>query len=315
MEPAARTGPAATPSPRPGHHSSRRRARGGRRPRHGLGAAAHPCHAAAHRGRAGLSTSAIAALVDPCLVDVVSTLGYQDAISEGTGLALTLSGEVLTNNHVIEGATSIKITDVGNGRSYPATVAGYDPGGDIAVLQLSGASGLKTVTVSSSSKAAIGEKVIALGNAGGKGGTPAVAAGTVTGLNETITATDEATGTAEQLTRLIRTNAALQAGDSGGPLVSTTGTVIGLDTAASSGYQFQSGTTRASRYRSPGPSPSPGRSRRALPPPPSISVPPASWACKSRCMACRAAHPARRPQSSASWRGCPPPGQASPPAT
>ena len=71
-------------------------------------------------------TSAIAAAVDPGLVDVVCTLGYQNAISEGTGLVLTSSGEVLTNNHVVDGATSVKVIDVGNGGTYPATVVGYD---------------------------------------------------------------------------------------------------------------------------------------------------------------------------------------------
>ncbi len=186
-------------------------------------------------------TSAVAAAVDPGLVDVDATLGYQNAVSEGTGMVLTSSGEVLTNNHVIDGATSVKVTDVGNGRTYPATVVGYDEDADIAVLQAQGASGLKTVTLGISSKVTIGEAVIALGNAQGKGGTPAVATGTVTGLNESITATNEAEHTSEQLTGLIRTNVPLQSGDSGGPLVTTAGTVIGMNTAASSGYEIQSG--------------------------------------------------------------------------
>ena len=190
-------------------------------------------------------TSAIAAAVDPGLVDVDSTLGYQNAISEGTGQVLTSSGEVLTNNHVIDGATSIKVTDVGNGRTYPATVVGYDQTADIAVLKLQGASGLKTVTLGTSSKVTVGEHVIALGNAEGKGGTPAVATGKITGLNESITATDEAEHTSEQLTGLIRTNVPLQSGDSGGPLVTTAGTVIGMDTAASSEYELQSGAAEA----------------------------------------------------------------------
>jgi S1-C subfamily serine protease len=190
-------------------------------------------------------TSAVAAAVDPALVDVVATLGYQNAISEGTGLVLTSSGEVLTNNHVIDGATAVKVTDVGNGRTYPATVAGYDQAGDIAVLKAQGASGLKTVTPGISSKVTVGEAVIALGNAEGRGGIPAVATGQVTGLNQAITATDAAEHTSEQLTGLIRTNVPLQSGDSGGPLVTTAGTVIGMNTAASSAYQFQSGTGEA----------------------------------------------------------------------
>ena len=186
-------------------------------------------------------TSAVAAAVDPGLVDVVCTLGYQNAISEGTGLVLTSSGEVLTNNHVVNGATSVKVIDVDNGGSYLATVVGYDQTSDIAVLQARGASGLKPVPVGISSKVTVGEPVIALGNADGKGGIPAVATGKITGLNESITATDVAEHTSEQLTGLIRTNVPLQPGDSGGPLVTTAGTVIGMDTAASSGYEFQSG--------------------------------------------------------------------------
>ncbi len=190
-------------------------------------------------------TSAVAAAVEPGLVDVVATLGYQNAVSAGTGLVLTSSGEVLTNNHVIDGATSVKVTDVGNRRTYPATVVGYDQTADIAVLQARGASGLKTVTLGTSSKVTVGEAVIALGNAEGKGGSPAVATGKVTGLSESITATDEAEYTSEQLTGLIRTSVPLQPGDSGGPLVTTAGTVIGMNTAASSAYQFQSTANQA----------------------------------------------------------------------
>ena len=97
-----------------------------------------------------LTTSQIEAQVDPALVDVTSTLGYQQAESLGTGLVLTSNGEILTNNHVIEGATSIKVTDVGNGHSYQAKVVGYNQTQDIAVLQLQGASGLKTVKLGNS---------------------------------------------------------------------------------------------------------------------------------------------------------------------
>jgi S1-C subfamily serine protease len=187
-----------------------------------------------------LSTSQIAARVDPGLVDVVSTDGYQQATSAGTGIVLTSSGEVLTNNHVIEGATAIKVTDIGNGRTYTATVVGYDASHDVAVLQLQGASGLTVASLGDSSSVRAGDNVVALGNAGGKGGTPSVAAGTVTALDQSITASDELSGVSEQLTGLIQTNADIQPGDSGGSLVNAYGQVIGMDTAASSGYQFQS---------------------------------------------------------------------------
>ena len=191
-----------------------------------------------------LTTAQIAAQTDPGLVDVVSTLGLQQAESAGTGLVLTPSGEVLTNNHVIKGATSIKVRDIGNGRTYPAKVVGYDQSRDIAVLQLQGASGLQTAALGDSSTAKVGDKVVALGNALGKGGTPAVAVGHIAGLNASIVASDEGAGTSERLTGLIHHNAPIQPGDSGGPLVSNTGKVIGIDTAASAstGFQFQTNT-------------------------------------------------------------------------
>jgi S1-C subfamily serine protease len=190
--------------------------------------------AAATTASTALSTSQIASRVDPGLVDIVSTLGYQNAEAAGTGMVVTSSGEVLTNNHVIDGATSIKVTDIGNGRTYTATVVGYNKTDDVAVLQLQGASGLSTASFGNSSSVTAGDTVVALGNAGGKGGTPSVATGTVTALNQAITASDEGSGTSESLTGMIQTNAGIQPGDSGGPLVNAQGQIIGMDTAASS---------------------------------------------------------------------------------
>jgi S1-C subfamily serine protease len=199
-----------------------------------------------------LSTSQIAARVAPGLVDVWSTDGLQRASSAGTGIVLTSDGEVLTNNHVIEGATSVKVTDVGNGRTYAATIVGYDASHDVAVLQLQGASGLTTASLGASSSVRAGDNVVALGNAGGTGGAPSVAAGSVTALDQSITAADELSGVSEQLTGLIQTNANIQPGDSGGPLVNAYGQVIGMDTAASSGFQFQSqGSSAEQAYAIP----------------------------------------------------------------
>jgi S1-C subfamily serine protease len=185
-----------------------------------------------------LTAAQIASRVDPGLVDVTSTLSYQNATAKGTGIVLTSNGEVLTNNHVINGATSVSVTDIGNGKTYKATVVGYDESHDVAVLQLSGASGLTTAATGDSSTVQVGNSVVALGNAGGVGGTPSVAAGSVTALDQSITASDESSGSSEQLSGLIETNANIQAGDSGGPLVNSHGQVIGMDTAASSNYQF-----------------------------------------------------------------------------
>jgi len=203
--------------------------------------------------RTVLSSGEIAKRVDPALVDVVSTDGDQGAVAAGTGIVLTSNGEVLTNNHVINGATSIKVTDVGNGKTYTATVVGYDASHDVAVIQLQNASGLTTASLGDSSTVQTGDSVTALGNAGGKGGTPSVATGTVTALNQSITASDEGSGSSEQLTGLIETNADIQPGDSGGSLVNAYGQVIGMDTAASSGTQFQSqsGQTAEQAYAIP----------------------------------------------------------------
>ena len=198
--------------------------------------------AGGHGPQTVLTTSQITAQTDPGLVDVVSTLGYQQAEAAGTGIVLTSSGEVLTNNHVVEGATSISVTDIGNGRTYQAKVVGYDQTKDIAVLALQGASGLKTVSLGNSSTVTAGQNVVAIGNAGGKGGTPSVVTGQITAIGQSITASDQGSGTSEQLTGLIEDNADIQAGDSGGPLLNGAGQVIGIDTAASSGtgFQFQS---------------------------------------------------------------------------
>jgi S1-C subfamily serine protease len=178
--------------------------------------------------------------VDPGLVDIDTTLGYQQEEAAGTGIVLTSTGEVVTNNHVIDGATTISVTDVGNGKTYSASVVGYNRTKDIAVLQLHGASGLNTATIGNSSSVSVGEDIVGIGNAGGTGGTPSAAGGTVTALNQSITASDEGDATSEQLTELIETNADIQPGDSGGSLVDTSGDVLGIDTAASAGFSFQS---------------------------------------------------------------------------
>ena len=189
---------------------------------------------AAAGGPATLTTAQITARTDPGLTYVVATISYANETSAGTGMVLTSTGEVLTNNHVIEGATSIKVTDVGNGNMYTATVVGYDTNEDIAVLQLQDASGLKTVTLSNSPAVSTGARVVGIGNAfGAAGGTPPAVTGTVTGLGQSIIASDPSSGTSEYLTGLIESNADLKPGDSGGPLVNSQGRVIGMDTAGS----------------------------------------------------------------------------------
>ncbi len=195
-------------------------------------------------GSATANPQPVAAKVDPALVDINTTLGFQGAEGAGTGIVLTADGEILTNNHVIDGASSIRVTDVGNGRTYDGTVVGYDRGKDIAVVQLKNASGLATAKLGDSSTAAVGQSVIAVGNAGGSGSTPTTAPGTITALNRSITAANELDGTSERLTGLIEVDANVQPGDSGGSLVDAAGAVIGVDTAASAGFSFRTGTSQ-----------------------------------------------------------------------
>jgi S1-C subfamily serine protease len=189
--------------------------------------------------RSNGAITATRAVTDQGVVNVTTNLAYDSGSAAGTGMVLTSTGRVLTNNHVIRGATTIRVSDPRSGRSYSATVLGYSVGADVALLQLKSATSLSTVSTGDSSKVRIGQRVTALGNAGGVGGTPSSASGVVTGLNQSIVVSDERGGTA-RLTNLIRIDAALQPGDSGGPLVNSSGRVIGMNTAASVGFQFQS---------------------------------------------------------------------------
>jgi S1-C subfamily serine protease len=186
---------------------------------------------------AGASSTSAVTRAEKGLVDVNVDLPYEEATGSGTGMVLTSSGEIVTNNHVIEGATTVSVVDVANHRTYQATVVGYDTTADVAVLQLVGASGLHRVSLGTSTGVKSGESVFAIGNAGGAGGTPTVSSGKVTAAGQSITASDELGGS-EKLSGLLETNAALQPGDSGGSLVSAKGKVIGMDTAGSSGFSL-----------------------------------------------------------------------------
>jgi S1-C subfamily serine protease len=165
------------------------------------------------------------------VVVIETSLGYQDAHAAGTGMVLTSSGQVLTNNHVIRNATDIRVVVPGTGRSYPARVVGYDTSDDVAVLQARGASQLKTVSLGDSDSLDPGDPVRALGNAGGTGSLHA-ASGTVTGIDRDITVGDDQGGS-ESLAGMIETSADVRPGDSGGPLMDASGHAVGMDTAAS----------------------------------------------------------------------------------
>ncbi len=186
---------------------------------------------AAGSGSSRLDEAAVEAKVEPGLVDIVATLKYDGEAAEGTGMILSPSGLILTNNHVIEGATSVAVTLVASHARYQAQVIGYDDTDDVALLQLTGASGLTPVSFGNSSQVSLGTPVLALGNAGGKGGvTPA--RGIIDALNRAIQASDAGSDTTEDLYHMLQTNAEIQQGDSGGALANNAGQVIGMITAA-----------------------------------------------------------------------------------
>ena len=154
------------------------------------------------------------------------------------------AGLVLTNNHVIDGATSVTVTPVASGHSYQAKILGYDRSDDVALLQLPNATGLKAVKIGDSSHVTVGTPVLAIGNEAGQGGSPTVAPGVISNLDRTIKASDASSGLIETLFGMLQTNADIRPGDSGGPLANAAGQVIGIDTAAG-------GTTVYSGYAIP----------------------------------------------------------------
>ena len=201
-------------------------------------------------GSSNASAAAIAARVSPAIVDINTTLGSSQAA--GTGMLISSSGEILTNNHVVSGSTSITVTVEGQSRNFTAHVVGVDVSQDVAVIQIDqSVSGLPTVTFADSSSLQVGDTVVTLGNALGQGGAPHVTQGQVTALNQTITASEGA-GSAETLSGMIQSDAVIYQGDSGGAFVNTSSQVVGMITAgeaqgfrsaaSSTGYAIASNT-------------------------------------------------------------------------
>lgn len=154
-------------------------------------------------------------------------------LGAGTGMVLTADGEILTNNHVVEGASHIRVTIPGEGTAV-ADVVGVAPSDDIALLQISGMSGLDPVSIGDSSAVEVGDAITAVGNAYGKGGTPSAVQGSVTAVHRTIRAGDPGDPSgdnSERLDDVIEIAANVVPGDSGGPLLDADGNVIGIVTA------------------------------------------------------------------------------------
>ena len=189
-------------------------------------------------GRAGtVNLHTLAGKLDPSVVDITGV--KDDAVGQtveqdaGTGVIVTKSGAVLTNNHVIEGDTQLQAT-LASGASYPIKVLGEDPADDLALVQIQGPSHLPMISMRSAAGATMGESVAAFGNALGRGGQPAATQGQVTHLGQTITATlDGGSQRTETLTGLIEVTAQICPGDSGGILADARGDYLGILTAAS----------------------------------------------------------------------------------
>jgi S1-C subfamily serine protease len=175
---------------------------------------------------------AITDKVDDSVLNINTTL--DEGAAAGTGILISSDGLAITNNHVINNSTSIKVEISATGKTYPATVLGYNIVDDVAVIKLEGASGLKAADLGSSEDLAIGDAIVALGNAAGRGGEPTVVSGSITALDQQITASESDGSNPQVLSDLIQVNANIQSGDSGGPLVDDTGAVIGMNAAASS---------------------------------------------------------------------------------
>ena len=203
-------------------------------------------------GGSGSSASeqAIVNKVSPGLVIINTQLQYDSDQAAATGMVISSDGLVLTNNHVIEDSTSITATTA-NGKTYTAKVVGYDATGDIALIKLQNASGLRTVPLGDSATTKTGDSVVAMGNAQGQNAI-VPATGQVTALNQTITASDEGgTITSETLHGMIEDNASIVAGDSGGPLANSAGQVIGMDTAGNDAGGFGVQQQSAAGYAIP----------------------------------------------------------------
>lgn len=175
------------------------------------------------------------AATESALVDV--NCRVRGGTTAGTGIVLSANGLVVTNYHVVAKAISIFATDLGNRHRYPVVVLRRDPGHDVAVIQLVGASGLAVAPLGDSDQLRVGDGVTALGNAGGHGGAPMVTTGVVTALGRSIVSADEYTHQSHHLSGMIEVSAAVPAGDSGGALLGASG-VVGMDTAQGPGSGF-----------------------------------------------------------------------------
>ena len=177
---------------------------------------------------AKLDVAGVVAKVEPAVVSIQVSLGNGGS-GAGTGVILSSRGEILTNAHVVEGAIAIRVTLAGESQARSAELVGSDPGADLALVTIPGASGLPTAELGRSSAVAVGDDVVAIGNALALRGGPTVTRGIVSALDRSIDSDGGNT-----ITGLIQTDASISSGNSGGPLVNAAGQVIGINTAVAS---------------------------------------------------------------------------------
>lgn len=175
-----------------------------------------------------LDVAGIVELVGPAVATIQSEVsGPRGSVGTGagTGVVITSDGQVLTNAHVVDGATSIRVTLGGETQSRAAELIGADRENDLALLQVDGVTDLPVAELGQSSSLGVGDDVVAIGNALALRGGPTVTRGIVSGTNRTLQTNS---GT---MTGLIQTDASISSGNSGGPLVNAQGQVIGINTA------------------------------------------------------------------------------------
>ena len=193
------------------------------------------------------TVAGVAAAVSPSIVEISATSNTGE--STGSGVIVTGDGEIVTNNHVVSGASSIKVT-TSSGRSYTAQVVGTDSKKDLALIKAEGASKLKAATLGNSDGIQVGDQVVAIGSPEGLTGT--VTSGIVSSLNRDVTVSADEnqgqgngqwpfefggrhfngdTGPSTTTYRAIQTDASLNPGNSGGALIDMNGNVIGINSA------------------------------------------------------------------------------------
>ncbi|MFB7397431.1 S1C family serine protease [Streptomyces sp. NPDC056191] len=202
------------------------------------------------------TVAGVAEAVSPSIVEISAS--SDSGKSTGSGVIITSDGEIITNNHVISGASEITV-QLSNGKSYRAEVVGTDPDKDLALIKLQGASGLKTATLGDSSKVRVGDQVVAIGSPEGLTGT--VTSGIVSALDRDVTVAKDDdgqdqqqgqqqydprqgwpfefggqqfngdTGSSKTTYKALQTDASLNPGNSGGALINMNGEIIGINSA------------------------------------------------------------------------------------